>query len=160
MPMYCQKLLKDEWNGYAYEDMGLEGFFDEELRKTDKALAERKAESFRDAERRATRSKVAEAFLDQTISARAVTIHSDRYEVLDVIVVGDEADLKEIPEEWHITLERSALGIMYENVLAWMTMKDDKHLFILRADDEKGFFRLEQFLRDGIEFVKRLREAA
>ncbi len=158
--MYCQKLLKDEWNGYAYEDMGLEGFFDEELRKQDRAKAERSAISFRDSERRATRSRVAEAFLDRTISAREVTLHSDRSEVLDVIIVGDEADISDIPANWHVSLERSGLGAMYENVLAWMTMKDDRRVFILRADDDKRFERLEQFLQDGVEFVKRQREAA
>jgi hypothetical protein len=159
--MYFQRLAKDEWDGFAYEDMGLEGF---EIAPTDGSVLtdeerKKKAVSYRDAERRRTRTHIAAAYLENKLTAKRVTLKTDRNEQVDVLVLGSSADVSEIPEDWSVTMERLALGERYETVYAWMTLKNDAPLFILRSSDEKAAERLKAFLADAIRFIKRMEES-
>lgn len=155
--MYCQRLTKDEWKGFAYEDMGLDTFdvASEDGINLSSEEQQKKAISFRDAERRRTRIHIAAAFMNGTIDAKNVTIYTDRSEVLDAIVVGTKEDLDAIPAKWDMVMEKWRLGNDYENVYGWMTLKNDAPLVILRADDEKKFERLQSFLDDAIWHLKR-----
>lgn len=159
--MYFQRLAKDEWDGFAYEDMGLEGF---EVTPTDGSVLtdeerKKKATSYRDAERRRTRTHVAAAFLANDLTAKRVTLKTDRSELVDVLVVGSSADVAKIPDDWSVTMERLPLGERYETVYAWMTLKYEAPLFVLRSHDEKAAERLNAFLADAIRFIKRLEES-
>jgi hypothetical protein len=159
--MYFQRLAKDEWDGFAYEDMGLEGF---EVTPTDGSVLtdeerKKKAISYRDAERRRTRTHIAAAYLENDLTAKRVTLKTDRSEIVDVLVVGSSDDVAKIPEEWSVTMERLALGERYETVYAWMTLKNEAPLFVLRSSDEKAAERLNAFLADAIRFIKRKEES-
>ncbi len=159
--MYFQRLTKDEWDGFAYEDMGLEGF---DVAPTDGSVLteqerKKKAASFRDAERRRTRTHIAAAYLENDLTAKRVTLRTDRSEQVDVLVLGSSDDVAEIPENWTVKMERLALGERYETVYAWMTLKNEAPLFILRSSDEKAAERLNAFLADAIRFIKRKEES-
>jgi len=162
--MYFQRLAKDEWDGFAYEDMGLEGF---EVTPTDGSVLtdeerKKKAASYRDAERRRTRTHIAAAFIEKNLSAKRVNLtvpHRDGSETVDVLVVGSSEDVREIPEDWCIATERWKLGSGYETVYGWMTLKNDAPLMILRSSDEKAQDRLSDFLEDAIYYLKRKEES-
>jgi hypothetical protein len=159
--MYFQRLTKDEWDGFAYEDMGLEGF---DVAPTDGSVLteqerKKKATSYRDAERRRTRTHIAAAYLENDLTAKRVTLRTDRSEQVDVLVLGSANDVAEIPENWSVTMERLALGERYETVYAWMTLKNEAPLFVLRSSDEKAAERLNAFLADAIRFIKRKEES-
>jgi hypothetical protein len=159
--MYFQRLTKDEWDGFAYEDMGLEGF---DVAPADGSVMteqerKKKATSYRDAERRRTRTHIAAAYLENDLTAKCVTLRTDRSEQVDVLVLGSANDVAEIPEDWSVTMERLALGERYETVYAWMTLKNEAPLFVLRSSDEKAAERLNAFLADAIRFIKRKEES-
>jgi hypothetical protein len=160
--MYFQQLTKDEWDGFGYVDMGLDGFavtppdgvvWSEEERKT-------KAISLRDKERRRTRTHIAQAFLDGDLQAKLVTLSTDRSEKVEVLVLGSSSDIAEIPVDWFVTMERLSLGERYDTTYAWMTLKNEAPLFVLRASDENAEKRLKAFLADAIRFIKREEESA
>jgi hypothetical protein len=157
--MYFQRLAKDEWTGFSYEDMGLEGFYPtpEDAKGLTDAERTKKAVSFRDAERRRTRTDVAQALIEGELKAKLVTVYGDKNEVLDALVVGHIDNVDAVPDVWTVPV---FLGAKYhDTVYAWMTLKNDAPVFILRASDENAAKRMEKFLEEAIYFIKRERES-
>lgn len=159
--MYFQQLTKDEWDGLAYVDMGLDGFAVEPPEGVTWSDEERKkkATSYLLNERRRTRTHVASSYIDGDLKAKHVTLTTQRGESVDVLIVGSTDDINKIPQDWKVEIDRLTMGTNYDNVYGWMTLKNEAPLLLIRASDEKAVERLEAFLADAIRFIKRERES-
>lgn len=136
----CLRLEKDEANGYEYVDMTGRPEYQDLAAK------------------RASRSSLAKAALEGDISSVRTEITTPNSEQFDVIVVGRPDDLSDIGSRWRVETNM-ALGMAYEHIAAWMTIRDDRPLFIIRdvaepGSEDKAAKRLERFLQPAIEYLR------
>lgn len=138
---WCLRMTKDEADGFAYEQMGSD------------------FESL--ADRRKSRVRLASATVNKEIASVKTEITTNFSEIFDAVVLGHKDDLEalNIGDKWKIELAKMGLGLSYEHILGWMTIKDNTPVFILRAHDPK-IERLGRFLERAVEFMQREEIAA